>query len=476
MTIALIPTLLMLVVVNVSLYVSARDEVNIDIRERGRLLAAALSEGSQYGVISGNVAAIERTVRALMAADESIASIRVLDARRLPIVAVDTPLGRRESEAFEVPIATAELDVNLFDTTRAPHIAFERPTGATASNESPAGFVRVAMSAAPLLVAKRTRLFIGSAIVLLAAMTSAAVGLALAKRMRQPLEAVMAALRRIRQGDYDVRLETQAGGELGELQSTIVEMSKGLRVTRQQLEEQVATRTRELREAVQAAQSADADKRRLIVEFNARVEEERRRLSLEINDDLNSALVSVKLQASALAASAETDSAIEIRQAAERIAAVTDDLYLRARKIVKQLRPEIIDTLGLPGAMEEMVRRFDEIHPKCRFVFAAAPGLPALSDEAAIAAYRVVQEALSNVVKHADATRCEVRIERSVEDGAIRLTVSDDGRGFTKEEGPQAGIGIIGMRERITAIGGSLAIDSRLGAGTTISIAIPAPP
>jgi signal transduction histidine kinase len=212
------------------------------------------------------------------------------------------------------------------------------------------------------------------------------------------------------------------------------------------------------------------------VEFNARVEEERRRLSLEIHDDLNSALVSVQLQASALAASADTDSASEIRQAAERIAAVTDDLYARARKIVKQLRPEIIDTLGLPGAMEEMVRRFDEIHPKCRFVFVAAPGLPPLSDEAAIAAYRVVQEALSNVVKHADATRCEVRIERSVEDGAIRLTVSDDGRGFTKEEGPQAGIGIIGMRERITAIGGSLAIESRLGAGTTISIAIPAPP
>jgi two-component system sensor histidine kinase UhpB len=198
-------------------------------------------------------------------------------------------------------------------------------------------------------------------------------------------------------------------------------------------------------------------------------------LSLEIHDDLNSALVSVRLQASALAASADTDSPTEIRQAAERIAAVVDDLYLRARKIVKQLRPETIDTLGLPGAMEEMVRRFDEIHPKCRFVFTAGPDLPGLSDEAAIAAYRIVQEALSNVVKHADATRCEVHMERSVENGTIQLIVSDDGRGFTKEDGPQAGIGIIGMRERIAAIGGSLVIDSRPGAGTTMRIAIPAP-
>jgi two-component system sensor histidine kinase UhpB len=473
MAIALVPAFLMLIAVNLWLYVAAKNEVDVDIRERGRLLAASLSEGSQYGVISGNVAAVDRTVRALMAADSSIASIQVLDSRREPIVTVGTPVGRGDAQAFEVPIATAELDVNLFDTTRTPHITIEQPTTTIDPAAAAAGYVRVVMSPVPLQDAKRKRLFAGSAVVLLAALGSAAVGLILARRMRRPLDSVMSALRRIRQGDYAVQLDTRTPGELGELQSAIVEMARGLDLTHQDLEDQVAVRTRQLQDAIEAVRAADADKRRLIVQFNERVEEERRRLSLEIHDDLNAALVSVRLQAGALAA--DPESPPEVREAAERIAAVTDEVYSRARRIVKQLRPEIIDTLGLPGAIEEMVRHFDEIHPQCRFVFTAAPDLPALSDQPAIAAYRVVQEALSNVVKHAEASRCEVRMERLEGDGGIRLTIGDNGKGFATADAAPVGIGIIGMRERIFAIGGSMDIDSAPGRGTTVSIVLPHP-
>lgn len=475
MTLALVPASLMLIAVNVWLYVVARDEVNADIRERGRLVAAALSEGSQYGVISGNVAAVERTVRGLMAADRSIASIHVLDARREPIVVVEAAPATRNAQVFEVPVGAGALDVNLFDTTGQPHVAFERPTSSTTRSGQPAGYVRVIMSPAPLLEAKRERLYSGSAMVLLAALVSAGVGLALAKRMREPLNAVMAALRSIRQGRYDVHLDMPATGELAELQATIVEMAQGLDVNHQRLEDLVAVRTRQLQEAVESARTADADKRRLIAHGNALVEEERRRISLEIHDDLNASLISIRLEAGALAARAGSEDRPEIRQAAERIAAVTDELYLRARNIVKQLRPEIIDTLGLSGAIEEMVRHFDEIHPECRFEFSAHSALPPIPEQPAIAAYRIVQEALSNVVKHANASHCKVTLGPLPAHDGIQVTIKDDGGGFDPANVGTAGIGIIGMRERVSAIGGSIVIESGAGRGTTVTILLPLP-
>ena len=87
-TLALLPALLMLVAVNVSLYLVSLDEARADIRERARIVAAALSEGTRYGVISGNVPSIERTVRGLMDADRSIVSIEVLDPDRKSLVEI----------------------------------------------------------------------------------------------------------------------------------------------------------------------------------------------------------------------------------------------------------------------------------------------------------------------------------------------------------------------------------------------------
>ena len=374
--IALVPACLMLVAVNLSLYFAARDEVAADISERGRLVAATLSEGSRYGVISDNTGVVERTVRGLMATDRSIASIHVLDTERNSMVVVDAYTAADDAQVFEVPVTAGSLDVNLFDITNSTIAQGGRSSVPGGSRYRPAGYVQVTMSPRPLLEAKRHRLYVGSLTVLVAALLSAGVGLLLAKRMREPLGAVMGALRSIRQGRYDIQLPTIASGELGELQATILEMAKSLGVSHQQLEDLVASRTRELEAAVRAARQADADKRRLIAHGNALVEEERRRISMEIHDDLNAALVSVGLEAAALAAKASTDGRAEIRDGAERIAAVTDKLYARARDIGKRLRPEVIDALGLPGAVDEIVRYYDELHPACHFELHVDPQFP----------------------------------------------------------------------------------------------------
>lgn len=224
-TLALVPAFLMFVAVNVSLYLVSLDEAQAEVRERGRVMAAALSEGSRYGVISGNTALVERTVRGLMQADRSIVGVDVLDASRQPLVAIHMRELDRALSTIEVPISAGSIEVDLLDAASTGLGPGQDRTGRTAPA---AGYVRVTMSPAPLLEARRSRLLLGSGLVMLAALVSGVVGLMLARRLRGPLSGVMTALRSIRQGQFDVKVERTAGGELGELQAAIAEMARGL--------------------------------------------------------------------------------------------------------------------------------------------------------------------------------------------------------------------------------------------------------
>ena len=470
---ALVPAALMFVVVNVALYLMSANEAEADVRERAHIVAAALAEGARYGVISGTRTAVERTARGLMNADRSIVAIDVLDVDRASVVSISRGSIGADTFTTEAPITVGSIDVDLLDSARARK-GIEPNQGAR--SDPPAGYVRVSMSPAPLLEAKRSRLVLGSLLVLFATIISGTVGLALARRLRKPLGFVMAALRTIRGGRFDVKVERTASGELGELQDAITDMARGLDVTHQRMEDEVARRTLELQEAMQAVQAADAEKRRLIARGNELVEDERRRLSLEIHDELNAALVSVRLHATALAAKAHDSGDADVQASAEWIATLTDDLYQRARAIVSQLRPEVIDTLGLSGAIEEMVRRFDEAGTDCRFVFERDQAVPQVDEQVAIAAYRVAQEALSNVAKHSQATRCSVTLEPvTLEDGwaGIRLVVSDNGQGFAADSLPSRGVGLIGMRERVAALSGQFVLSSPSHAGTVVRVELP---
>ncbi len=251
-------------------------------------------------------------------------------------------------------------------------------------------------------------------------------------------------------------------------------MANGLKLTHEELGRQVAIRTEQLEEAFSVARAADAGKRRLIACGNALVEEERRRILLEIHDDLNALLVAIRLQAGTLASSIRESEQTQLLEAVERITALIDTVYERSRDIVQRLRPEIIDTLGLSGAIEEMVRHLDEADPSCAFKFVVEQPLPAMPDAMAIAAYRVVQEALSNVVKHAGASTCVVKVDRANEPSGVRVTVRDDGCGFDTAA-MHAGLGLVGMRERVTALNGSLTIDAEPGRGTVVRMTLPLP-
>ena len=143
------------------------------------------------------------------------------------------------------------------------------------------------------------------------------------------------------------------------------------------------------------------------------------------------------------------------------------------RRFARGLRPPALDELGLVPAIESHARSLEEISGLRVHVRAETEGAD-LAPQAELATYRIVQEALSNVVRHARATRADVRMVR--DGGRLVVTVEDDGRGFDPENPTSSeggGLGLFGMQERAGYFGGTVAIRSAPGSGTTVRAEIP---
>jgi two-component system, NarL family, sensor histidine kinase UhpB len=141
------------------------------------------------------------------------------------------------------------------------------------------------------------------------------------------------------------------------------------------------------------------------------------------------------------------------------------------RRIASELRPTMLDDLGLVPAVEWLVQSFRE-RTRIDGSLTVLPADLDLRDPHATAIYRIVQESLTNVAKHAKAAFVEVRIERDQDD--IRVTVRDNGRGFAAEAQPKEGsFGLMGLRERAYFLGGKVDIESKPGQGTIVRVLIP---
>lgn len=481
LAIAVLPAALMFIAVAMAMYVTAQGDVHRDVSDRGKLVATALAQSSQYGLVSGNTTYLNTTLSQLLRADASILCITIFNAQRSPVAKACQPQQTQEDSVFEVPVSIESLpDINLFDpladNVESPGQPSAGETRLATNALRVIGHVRVSMSAAPIFESRRSALLLAFGMVAAAAVLSCLVGLRLAQRLRQTMISVMAALRSIRKGRFDIELDAHHQGELGELQKTIVQMASTLDAARHDLEQQVIARTAELRDAIERVQQADAEKRRLITHSNARVEEDRKRVAVEIHDHLGAGLISVRLEAAALRAKADATGDADMGRGAKRISETVESLYASTRNIVKSLRPEVIDTLGLAGAIEEMVSGFDKVHPNCRFAFTADPRLPDMRGEHAMPAYRVAQEALTNIVKHAKATRATVELGLTPKGDQLRMLIKDNGEGFdTESRSKGSGLGLIGMRERVAAVGGKLVISSKAAQGTSISVILPMP-
>lgn len=207
-------------------------------------------------------------------------------------------------------------------------------------------------------------------------------------------------------------------------------------------------------------------------------EEERTRISREVHDELGQMLTGLKMDLSWLdrRLQALPDQAVQapLLDKARSMSALLNTMVVSVRKISAELRPGVLDDLGLVAAMEWQAREWQaRTGIECQFV--SDLGERALDAELGTAAFRIFQETLTNVARHAEATR--VRIQLRSEAGHLALEIRDNGRGIT--EGETAGsksFGLVGMRERAAILGGEFHISGAAGQGTAVRVRLPLAP
>jgi PAS domain S-box-containing protein len=224
------------------------------------------------------------------------------------------------------------------------------------------------------------------------------------------------------------------------------------------------------KEAEEELQRSFRQLRELTARLQSVREEERARVAREIHDELGQALTAIKLDLASLMGALRADQEEELDKA-ESILRLIDQTIVSVRRIATELRPGILDDLGLVAAVEWAAQESEaRAGTKCHL------DLPhddiAIDQERTTAIFRIFQETLTNVTRHAEATRVDVRLGR--ENGKIVLEVRDNGRGIAAEQlSSGRSLGILGMRERALLLGGELTITGAPGKGTTVKVLIP---
>jgi PAS domain S-box-containing protein len=200
-------------------------------------------------------------------------------------------------------------------------------------------------------------------------------------------------------------------------------------------------------------------------------EEERRRIARELHDDTAQTLTSLLV---GLRSVEEARDLSQAQGAASTLRGLVSAALNGVQRIAWGLRPSVLDDLGLD---EALVRLTAEVNRASAFVIdlnVSGPRVPRLPEAIEIALYRVTQEALTNVSKHASAKAVSVLVHRDAT--VVRLVVEDDGHGFDIDATPSATqMGLVGMRERAHLVGGSMTVESAPGRGTTVCVSVPLP-
>jgi signal transduction histidine kinase len=201
-------------------------------------------------------------------------------------------------------------------------------------------------------------------------------------------------------------------------------------------------------------------------------EEERRRVSRELHDQICQQLASLAIDIGGLAASSTLPEAMNsrLKDFQSRIVKASEE----TRHIAYELHPSVLDDLGLVASLRALCKDFSERNRDVDLKLSGATLPHSLQREAASCIYRVAQEGLQNIVKHADAKHVSVAL--TYKKGVVALTIADDGVGFTQPAvASRGGLGLIGMEERARLVNGKLSITARPGHGTRIALSIPLP-
>ncbi|MDP2140677.1 MAG: PAS domain S-box protein [Gammaproteobacteria bacterium] len=208
--------------------------------------------------------------------------------------------------------------------------------------------------------------------------------------------------------------------------------------------------------------------------IQVKLEEERKTIARELHDELGQCVTAIRTIGTAI--TNRTTEASETRQNAETIVEVATHIYDVVHSIIKQLRPSALDHLGLSDAITEIVERYRRQNPQLTIGLNLDGDLNRFDEKINITVYRVVQECLTNAVKHAEASEVMVEVALTQSENSqerLEIRVADNGRGLGPEFTEGGRFGLLGIRERVQAFGGELVVDSDPAQGTSILAMLP---
>lgn len=225
-----------------------------------------------------------------------------------------------------------------------------------------------------------------------------------------------------------------------------------------------------LRDLAQRLASGKEALRALHLRNLQRQEDERRWVARELHDEIGQHVAAIEMETIRISRIAPHDEA-QRHDRLQQLRASVAQIHHVSRRILQRLRPPLIEKLGLHGAVESLVQRWQDEHPELDLsVHLDASALARVPAEGAVHVYRIVQEALSNVARHAGARHVWLRLTREAQ--TLQLDVRDDGRGFLAAR-VTPGLGWLGMQERAEALSGTLSVHAQPGAGTQLALRAP---
>jgi signal transduction histidine kinase len=279
------------------------------------------------------------------------------------------------------------------------------------------------------------------------------IGLGLTRR----LALLSSAAAQVEAGNYSVSIPTEKNDEISKAATAFNRM-----VT------EVDNQTQQLKKAEARSSKLLKENRQLIHTSLEVQEQERKHLARELHDEMGQCLTAIQADAELIRDNSCDNT--RIQTSAEAILNVSSRVYDVVHSMMHRLRPSILDNLGLVEAIKEEMDTFKKRNQNIQCECKCTAGLNNLDERTSINLYRIMQECLTNISKHADATK--VCIELSSTDETITLKVSDNGTGFDVDI-PAHGLGLIGMRERVSSLGGELLLQTKPGKGLSISISVP---
>lgn len=274
----------------------------------------------------------------------------------------------------------------------------------------------------------------------------------------RPLQQLVQGMRHMADGQYDTRLTALTGREGRQIGQAFNHMA-------QSVQDSI-----EAKHQARLATLALAENRELTQTIQARIELERADISRELHDELGQQVTAIKSVGLAIAQrAADTDPSIE--QSARLVMQCADQIYDGMHRMIAKLRPLALDQFGLYDALRDLLADGQMQHPELAISATLPDGLDIPDDALATAVYRIVQEALTNVFRHAQASRIEVSVTVAVDE--LLLEVRDNGCGQVSQLQSSGHFGVSGMRERVQALNGSFNLLQLEPSGIEVQVRLP---